>query len=171
MSPAEAAAEGWSQPEDIVRMRCCGWDTRRVADLMNHRVGVLDPRGPVIHQHGGWNHLAQALLHLVLTSQDKAEWKVVDLKEKWGHMSFMCDPATAWRHGALLLFFAVSGRTCVRCGRPGSMLDHCAQHFGVRPLCDECETLWRADEERRDGHLRRTIAEQAAAEGREEMVD
>ena len=47
------------------------------------------------------------------------------------------------------------------------MRDHQEQHFGVRPLCDDCEMQWRRDEKTPDGHLRRMISDQAAANGSE----
>ena len=98
-------------------------------------------------------------------------WQLVDLKEKWGHISAVADPASGWRHGALWLFSAASGNTCARCGRPARMRDHCKGHFGVLPLCDPCDAQWQVDERTPDGHIRRIISDQAAREGREVDVD
>lgn len=171
MTSAEAAAGGWSEPDKIVRLRCCGWEVNRVAELMNHVFEIHDSRGATIHRRGGWNHLARALLRLVLANQKPNGWQLRDLKEKWGHISAICQPGTNWRYGALALFSAMSGKTCSRCGRPGTMRDHRKQAYGVLPLCDGCETQWRRDEETPDGHLRRMISDRAAAEGREIDVD
>ena len=171
MTPAEAAPKGRMEPDSIVRLQCCRWKVNRVTDLMNHRFGSLDRDGAAIHARGGWNHLARALLRLVLGNQEPNGWQLVDLKEKWGHISAICQPGTNWRYGALALFSAVSGRTCSRCGRPATMRDHREQHFGVRPLCDDCEMQWRRDEKRPDGHLRRMISDYAQAKGHEIDAD
>ena len=41
-----------------------------MTDLMNHRFETLDRDGAAIHAHSGWNHLARALLRLVLGNQE-----------------------------------------------------------------------------------------------------
>ena len=171
ITPAEAAAKDRMEPDSIVRPQCCGWKVNRMTDLMNHRFGSLDRDGAAIHARGGWKHLARALLRLVLGNQEPNGWQLVDLKEKWGQISAICRPGTDWCYSALALFSAVSGKTCSRCGRPATMRDHREQHFGVRPLCDDCEMQWRRDEKTPDGHLRRMITDQAAANGREIDVD
>ena len=66
MTPAEAAPKRRMEPDSIVRLQCCRWKVNRVTDLMNHRFGSLDRDGAAIHARGGWNHLARALLRLVL---------------------------------------------------------------------------------------------------------
>ena len=166
MTTEEAAARGWMDPGTCRRLRCCGWGIEHATALMNH-----DERETGIEGRHGWNHLARALLRLVLASQEPERWRLGSVKEKWGHITAIADPASGWRHGALWLFSAVSGKTCSRCGQPAVMRDHCKGHFGVLPLCDACETQWQEDEQTPDGHIRRIISDEAAREGREVDVD
>ena len=79
MTPAEAAAGGWMHPDTCKRLRCCGWGVDHATALMNH-----DERETGIEGRHGWNHLARALLQMVLANQGPDGWQLVDLNEKWG---------------------------------------------------------------------------------------
>ena len=60
MTPAEAAAGGWIEPNRIVRLRCCKWSVNKVTDLMNHRFETLDRNGAAIHAHGAGGTTSRA---------------------------------------------------------------------------------------------------------------
>lgn len=94
MTPAEAAAGGWTEPATCKRLRCFGWSVEDAAELLNDKATCA-----IDHKHG-WNHLVRALLRLTLASQEPEPWTVHGLKEKWGRLIARCKPGTAWRHGA-----------------------------------------------------------------------
>ena len=157
MTPAEAAARGYGDPDRRKTVRCCGWSVQHVTRLMNR----IPTEAEFIH-HYGWNHLARALLRLALGSQEPERWRLTDVKEKWGCISAGCDPWSPWRSGALHLFFKVGSKTCSRCGRPGTLRDHCEDSFGVLPLCDACEAQFQEDRKTPNGLIDRIISEHAA---------
>ena len=155
MTPAETAAGGWTEPATCKRLRYFGWSVEHATELLNDKAACA-----IEHKHG-WNYLVRSLLLLTLASQEPEPWTVRGLKEKWGHLIARCEPGTPWRHGALRLFETVSGRTCSRCGRPGTMRNHCDEGFGVRPLCDSCETLFQEDGKTPDGRYDRMVNDYA----------
>lgn len=88
----------------------------------------------------GWNALVRDLLQKIdaeLTDAEAAEFRVAQVKEKFGALRFHCDTPESARPRIQPLIRAAeqaSETICDRCGKPGSMRDN---DGWFSTLCDE----------------------------------
>ena len=111
---------------------------------------------------GGWSHLLRAAFTLLVHEQSAPTlWRLRYIKEKFGSIDMRSVNDTEYHAAIRRLVGQLSGRTCYRCGRPGTPRREGWWH----PACDPCEADYVADEARPYGHMRRRLAQRRRFQG------
>ena len=132
------------------------YDEDRIQALMEHHYHAEDLRGSFVEGNaGGWNHIARAMLVLMLPHQCDGQphpWRALQMKEKFGSFRVYYTGGGKFVHGIMEMVGAISRCTCSTCGRPGK-ITNMGSGLGEYwlPACQRCKERHESEKKNDDG--------------------